>query len=298
MLTSSYPSLYAILATACLSVVYVHSFSQVTPRPFIEFTNPLSQRGDSLPASFVSNWPTWVLDLDGGWHKIPDSGGFVPPTSVEELWQPLDLKQPTCRLALGLHVRDGTIRHVLPAVDLTLDDGHRNRGMCSVPRAHQWMDFGAAMAGGLDVVSLELQSREAGEDDDNPWETLAEIESVEDYVNSAIEALADDPPEELGDGSSVIHILCDSTKAPCPQWGSEMRVLLQEDGFTVGSLQVLIEKTAPGSESEYLPEAYKPLYEDESLRRETYMETKKRMEARAQKAAERAEKEAEMAGEE
>jgi hypothetical protein len=309
---SSFQISVGILATLTIatSTTSVNAFSTPTPtthhphtipRPFIEFTNPLQKRGivDRLPASFVSTWPTWVLQIDTttkgkkNWQKIPDSDGFVPPTSVEELWHCKDLKLPQCQLALGLHVRDGMIRHILPAVDLSLgegDDGHghRNRGLCSVPRAYEWMDFGAAMAGGLDVMTLALQIKKEDAQDEDDWETLAEIESIEDSINAVIKALAEDPPEELGDGSNIVHLLYGTEKAVvCPQPGSVMRALLKEDGYTVGTLQVSVESIAPGSESDYLPEVYKPLFQDESLIRPAFVETKKRMELRAEKGKEK-----------
>jgi hypothetical protein len=76
---------------------------EIMPRQFIQLTNPVGAE-QSLPASFVRNWPTWVLDEDGTLSKIPDEDGFVQPASIDELWQPLDLKMPELRLALGLHV--------------------------------------------------------------------------------------------------------------------------------------------------------------------------------------------------
>jgi len=280
-----------------LLVGYCSAFStpEPTQRQFIEITNPLTAIEDRLPASFVSSWPTWVLDPEtkatnkkyGEWSKIPDDNGFVNPSSIDELWQAQDLKPPTCQLAVGLHVRDGMIRHILPAVDVSFEAGkHRNRGLCSVPRAYQWMDFNAAMAGGLDVMSLVLQVNNNNNDEEE-WETIAEIESIETCIQLAITALAEQPPEDLGDGSSVVHVLLDkevlqglegevSTDVPT-QAGAELRVLLQDDGYTMGCLHVSIQKTEPGSESEYLPEAYKPLFLDESLRRPAFVEARKRL---------------------
>ena len=104
-----------LLSSAILSsyfILSVESFSssvppapEVLPRQFIELNNPLGSATDQkLPAAFVSSWPTWVLGTDGELSKIPDSDGFVSPTSIDELWQPVDLKRPDVRPALGLHV--------------------------------------------------------------------------------------------------------------------------------------------------------------------------------------------------
>lgn len=78
---------------------------ETLPKQFIEITNPMDMAAtNKLPASFVRGWPTWVLDLDGKITKIPDDEGFVPPDSVDELFQPVDLRRPEMRLALGAHV--------------------------------------------------------------------------------------------------------------------------------------------------------------------------------------------------
>jgi hypothetical protein len=78
---------------------------EIVRRGFIQLTNPIDTTLEqSIPASFVSNWPTWVLDEDGILSKIPDDDGFVSPASIDEVWQPMDLKRPELRLALGIHV--------------------------------------------------------------------------------------------------------------------------------------------------------------------------------------------------
>ena len=247
-------------------------------RQFIELTKATTLANDRLPASFIAHWPTWVLENDSSWTRIPDTDGFVSPASVDELWQPVDLKSPQCTLAVGLHVRDGTIRHVLPALDLTLDNQHRNRGLCTVPRAYQWMDFASlALGGGLQVCRIVLQSRNK---DETTWSTLALLDSIHESINRAVDALCQDPPAELGRGSCLINVLCDGAiPQDLPKAGSDMRALLiEEDGTIMGALEVKIAATAAGSESEYLPDAYKPLFEDESLRRPAYVEMKRRME--------------------
>lgn len=74
-------------------------------RQFIQLNNPINSGfKQSIPVSFVQDWPTWVLDEMGELSRIPDSDGFVQPTSVDEIWQPVDLKRPALRLAMGLHM--------------------------------------------------------------------------------------------------------------------------------------------------------------------------------------------------
>lgn len=252
-------------------------------RQFIELIN----QADKLPASFVADWPTFVLDPSSetlDFCKIPDANGFVVPTSLDELWQPQDLKQPQCLVTLGFHIRNGEFRHVFPAIDLSYNGGkHRNRGLNTVPRAHQWSDFGSLVVmsdGGLDECSLSLAVRR---DQEEEWKTLVIVDSITSLVDYAIQALAiTDLPKELGNGSCILHVVCPHDNAvTCPMPGNELQALLLKDRDVVGTLQVAIEKTAAGSESEYLPEAYKPLFLDESLQRPAYFEAKRRMAKRA-----------------
>lgn len=296
-------------------------------RQFIELTNPLKPSatacsGDRLPAAFVAEWSTWVLETDDSWSRIPDDstvlaasknvgGSFVNAVSMDELWQAADLKAPECRLAVGLHVRNGAIRHVLPAVDLSFPAApsphqppscadvrqHRNRGLCTVPRAYRWMDFAAYMAG--TNLRLRLQTRNHRDGDaatnEERWTTVLQFDSIASAIHRAITAMADEPPTALGEGSSIVHVVvvrdpeervaieeeeqCSNTVLLLPGI-SELRVLLYEeddedgddDTTPVGALQVRVVKTMAGSKSEHLPDAYRPLFENASLRREAYTE--------------------------
>jgi hypothetical protein len=248
-------------------------------RQFIQLTG-----ADRLPASFVSEWPTWVLDESGKLTKIPDDSGFVPPTSIDELWQPMDLKLPQIRLALGLHVRDGIIRHVMPAVDVSFDGQHRNRGLCTVPRAYSWADF-SSVTGTEQQLTLETRK-----EDDEEWEAFVQSVSIENALESVIRLVTEEPPEELGSGSNIIHVVisvADDQVIECPKAGSELRVQLGNDQEeALGELHVQVANTMAGSESEYLPKVYKPLFDNESFRRKAYVEWKKRLDKRDKKETE------------
>ena len=79
----------------------------VTPNSLDEYVSAVIPSLQSrLPSSFIESWPTWILDIDGTITRIPDASddGFVSPTSIDEIWQPIDLEPPKMRLALGLHV--------------------------------------------------------------------------------------------------------------------------------------------------------------------------------------------------
>jgi hypothetical protein len=245
-----------------LLLVSIADGFDVVSRPFIQLSTH-----DKLPTMFTNNWPTWVLERDS-LTKIPDTDGFVNPISIDELWQPLDLKIPDAQLAVGLHVRDGVIRHILPALDLSMNGGcHRNRGLCSVPRAHMWMDFHPAS---WQHCQLVASLRKHGDDE---WETVCStpIRAIEDAVQQIVQV----SDAVLGDGSHIIHIPLE-TPFEGVKTGTEIRIQIIEENEALASLQVSVSQTEAGSESMYLPDAYKPLFEDESLRRPAYMEMLKR----------------------
>merc|ERR1712224_827822 len=128
------------------------------------------------------------------------------------------------------------------------------------------------------------------------------------YVADAIERAAislssELVPDELGKGSHIINVILkfdddddDSsssagateafTTLECPR--KELRLYLEEENTSNdddfadadeccgAELRVQVKSIAAGSESEYLPEAYRPLYEDASLRNPLYANFKKR----------------------
>ena len=265
------------------SVFVADCLSQNAPA-FIEIVNPLKSSVDQLPVSFAQDWPTWVLssnDDDKGtgreaytWTKIPNDGDYVNPVSFHCLWHPVDLRLPQLQIAVALHVRDGVPRHVLPALDLTLGvSAYRNRGLNSVPRAWRWMDVTAYLSGSRECT-LELQTGSADDGDEVRWESIAKLTSVKDSIDFAFQALADDPPSELGSGSSVVHIVMNNgEQLAMPKPGNQLKLVMVEDGDDVtGSLDVEIVPTLAGSKSEYMPESYAGLFGDEECLSPAYIE--------------------------
>jgi hypothetical protein len=308
-----------------------------TERNFIEITS-LNVQKQSLPASFIESWPTWVLETDGSLERIPDSddnNGFVSPTSIDSLWQPIDLIRPKMKLALGVHIRNGSIRHVFPALDISYDGSskHRNRGMCSIPRAYTWVDFGFVNSMGdynryeLRVSSKknngkssssedENENEDDDENEDEKWQQLLSSSSISDneVMSKAIERAVICLAENDGsindlDGSHIIHVILndddddadEQIAVEIPKSNHELKVSMVEkwgnnnkieneslDEVEVGILQVNVMTTMSGSESEYLPDVYKPLYNDESLRNPLYKNYKKNLKETKQAQAEAA----------
>lgn len=273
--------------------------ASVEPRQFVELTKPFDNNRigavkDRLPASFIQSWPTWILEEDGTLVRIPDedSGnegeGFVTPFSIDELWQPVDLIRPHMKLALGFHVRSGVIRHVMPAVDMSYDGRHRNRGMCSVPRAHTWMDFSTMFSDDWDHFRMILSARKQGEE--GSWEmlTTSEENALVQAVERATVCLAESAPDELGEGSHIIHVILENSDlVESPMSSYDLQVVLienalddeqQGEGEEAGLLQVAVAATMAGSESQYLPDAYKPLYSNQALRNPRFVQFKERKE--------------------
>ena len=267
----------------------------VVSRPFVEITNLGSK--ESLPASFIQRWPNWSLETDGSLSRIPDEeteNGFVTPTSVEELYQPVDLIRPEMKLALGIHVRSGQIRHVMPSLDVSYGNGmHRNRGLCSVPLAYTWVDFGYLNSlADFSSYEFRVSSKKhvsSEEIDPEEWNRIFSLPG--DAINTALEraivCLAEIDSDELGSGSHIVHVaLDDSEVAEIPKTKNVLQATLVEVGdegeedIDIGILEVAVVATMSGSDSEYLPDVYKPLFSDESLRNPLYAKFKKRKEER------------------
>lgn len=184
----------------------------------------------------------------------------------------------------------------MPAVDVSYVGGtHRNRGICSVPRAYAWMDFTNSIDE-WDKYHLVLSSRKNEQDE---WTTLTEVAHSSGVIGNAVERalmnLAESPPDEFADGSHIVHVLlhhenekndeeCTEPGATasiddvdCPKTGHELRVTMDDDDYIDGApgvLQVAVRASMAGSDSDYLPDAYKALYEDESLRNPLYAKFK------------------------
>ena len=226
------------------------------PRPFLRLLD--GGRAEMLPTGMADGWPTWVLGADGSLARVPDGGeaeGWVNPVSCDDLWLAPDLPAPVARPCLGVHVRGGTLRHVFPAVDLVVEKGgveYRNRGMRTVPRAHQWLTFGAQLPS-----ELRLFAGGASHD-------------CAAALGAVVAALADDAPDALGVGSHCIHVpIAGAAPLAAPEPGVALSLALADALFDAGDaaevdkaglLDVAVLESASGADSEYLPDVYRALY--------------------------------------
>ncbi|KAJ1452807.1 hypothetical protein M885DRAFT_525692 [Pelagophyceae sp. CCMP2097] len=219
-------------------------------------------KAQHVPLGFAKGWSTWVLD-GGALVRVEDDGDYVNPVSFDELWYAKEQPAPAARLALGLHLRNGEIRHFMPAVDVFLETPtkrHRNRGLCSVPRANTWLSLGGYGASALRLTAFDGETRLTGENGFDVRATLA----------FAIEtALASD---ELLTGSHVVTIpLLDIAPLPDLKIESRLRVVLadfvpQHVGDLLSPDLALLDVTVRETELrsdfdvEDIPEVYKDLY--------------------------------------
>jgi len=264
-----------------------------------------------------------------------NDNGFVIPTSIDNLWQPIDLIRPTMKVALGVHIRNGSIRHVFPAVDISYDndqDGyhHRNRGLCSVPRAHTWVDIAFLNSiGDYNRYELRVSSKKNDNDndndnegDDNKWQQLlssSSYSSNSEVISKAIERVViflaendddSDSNDDFGNGSNILHVILDTDngddgdmdntnekkkkKLVCeiPKSSHDLKVTMVEmygndqkientgyEDVDVAILQVTVTTTMSGSESDYLPDVYRPLFDDPKLKNPLYDNYKDRRKA-------------------
>lgn len=189
--------------------------------------------------------------------------------------------------------RQGTVRHLMPALDLCYEGGvHRNRGMCSVPRAHAWIDFSNGMlTNDWKTFCLQASSRKHGEEDWEPLSAPLSGTAVSGALERLLLCLAESPPDEIGDGSHMIHILLEAEDSDdngggggleLPISGHDLRVTMEEPDAKIGEapgiLEVAVCATMAGSESEYLPDVYRSLFEDTKFRNPLYDQFKKRQE--------------------
>lgn len=291
MKAASLPPL-SLLNIFVASVTTTQAYSVPQPRQFIDIINPLqlSTTQERLPAGLIQNWPTWTWSVHSKqWKNIQgqdDVLGFVNPYSIDYLWQPVDLNPPQCTLALAIHCRDGVPRHLLPAVDISYGEEcrHKNRGLHTSPRAWQWFDFNSYVAGTrncrLELRTIDLSTTaEAAVDN---CEKLQTFYGVEKLVDSLLEALSDEPPSEFSDGSVIIQVT--ATTADSFELPKQKRILsaalLEDDDKLMGSLDVMVLPVAAGSQSKYLPDVYRPLFQSEV--RPEYKKFQQRKAARGQ----------------
>ena len=226
-------------------------------------------------------------DTDGGW---------VNPITFEHLWLPVDLPLPTTRPAIGCVLKNGMPRYFFPTVETTLtspDDAEKkwhNRGLNSLPMAKTWLPFGEVGVDDLRIscyrADLPPDDESSEGDDDEPgesspeepiveWDQVLPLTGVREAVDTIFEVMAD-APDDLGSGFCYVVVPLDVELAPSAvSPGQRLRLFLSDVDATPtaldpedreswvwnrGECDLGIYNVAAGGESDFLPEAYKPLF--------------------------------------
>lgn len=272
----------------------------------------ISIRGNSqmqyLPRSMASSWPSWTFE-NGRLDRVDDDGndGWVNPTSFENLYLPSDLPTPVTRPALGVLVANGSPRYVFPSIVLTLetpDRAWRNRGLCSLPRSHTWIDLFSPFIPRLENLQIHCYGQSSPElrfledqDGEYVWTDLyapassspggifskplegTGLEFLSAYNNLRTYLQRCPYQDVLSSGYHFIDVILptqmQSIKLPQNRIKmyltdlEEPRQLINMEGSyddeVLGELDITISAIGPGGISKYLPKVYYDLYDSGNI---------------------------------
>ena len=111
-----------------------------------------------FPTTLTSTWKSWTYDYQTC-TAVDDTrdGGWVNPTSFDQLFLPADLPIPRGQLGLGVGLHNGVLRYVMPSALMFLETPGklwRNRGLASLPRAHAFLDLYAPFSPPIEELRL------------------------------------------------------------------------------------------------------------------------------------------------
>jgi hypothetical protein len=171
------------LSSLLYSFIESSQVAQVS-RSFISIRgHPQSQR---LPISHTKHWDVYTYDFnDLNMVESQNSeDGWIYPTSFDTLYLPSDLPRPVLHPALGVVLVHGSPRYIMPSIITTLETPDRiwrNRGICSLPRAHAWIDLFAPFTPKLSDLKFSLFQKSApdvrfleDQDGSEAWESMIE----------------------------------------------------------------------------------------------------------------------------
>lgn len=214
--------------------------------------------------------------------------GWVNPTSTAELFWPLDVKLQ-CRPCLNVIFKQGTLSYLSPGLDVRVpykDGSWRNFGLNSQPISRQWTTIEIAMEQMFHVESFILQKESDGNVKHSTLFDSMDIKNAMQKVAVLIGEMDQGSPltqgfhivsfplserfvdlpwitqtddENKKESEEIYKIIMLGTSEP---FGSKL-LDMDEDILTMSStsaLEVAVSRTVKGSDSQYLPEVYKPLY--------------------------------------
>lgn len=235
--------------------------------------------------------------LEGASGRLDQNNGFVNPTSTTELWWPSDISNLQVRSTIEILFQSGSPAYASGGLEVRVPpkssaDGieWKNHGLNSQPLARQWTAFNFVVEPNFRVESFigrrveegsaepeweEISAGEASEqmrkaletlgiflsgiDDTSPLATGFHIVSIPTEVEwTDLPELTEDPKSDDGKMETYALIALGTAEPD-----SKELLTMESDlvAMTASSiLAVQVSQTEPGGESEYLPEAYKPLY--------------------------------------
>lgn len=272
----------------------------------LQSTQLIKIRGSGKPCEYLplnapKSWRVWTLSNEEGLVEVETEGfdglSWVNPTSFTELFLPSDLSPPKMVPALGVGIANGALRYVMPSTILTLATPARewrNRGMCSLPRAHAWIDlFSSFSPKYLRNLELNLYGKVAAdvrflEDQDGSfaWEEVARISG--DSIYAAYEAFNsrfNDPDDssplyaDLRQGFHFVDIPLQTEPLRLPRFAVKgilsdfsdpKGIIGMEDDTSLDTepcaeLTIEHKAVAPGGASKFLPDVYRDLFEEGNL---------------------------------
>jgi hypothetical protein len=242
-----------------------------------------------LPAQYVSKISRWILTgtsaktyaLEAIPTDATNNDGFVNPTSTTQLWWPMDLPQLQVRPTLDIVLQNGHPKYACGGLDVRVPTSSsddvtkewRNHGLNSQPLARQWVTFGQTAVPGFHVEAFMGINVEEGQVE---WKALSSTNKKNVY--QPLELFGKfwaglDESSPLSEGFHAVSIPVTHEWFQLPGDAvplalmslataeKDVRGLISQPSTTTTSLLAVdVIQTAPGSESEHLPEAYKDLY--------------------------------------
>jgi hypothetical protein len=247
-----------------------------------------------LPTHYVLQYfSRWVLLEKNSLEKIPSTGddddkGFVNPSSISDLWWPVDIEKMQMRPSLDIVLQHGTPKYAASGLDVRVpfdNKDWRNHGMNSQPLARQWTLFENVAKPNFHIETfVEVVLGDDGETEEFRWDNISS--STTDSIRESVEKLGVllsglDESSPLSKGYHIISIPTTQSWADLPVMENIMdkpymmvclgtswpdaRALLDTKPYVAARmgttiLAVNVSPTAPGGESPHLPEAYRALY--------------------------------------
>ena len=244
----------------------------------------------TLPFSYIQSLPHWVTTCCGetdtydGAIQIPMASsktGFVNPHSFGEVWVPECFSRIpyTGSLALCALLKEGSLRCVFPGVDIVAfsepDVAWRNWGLSSIPMAQTFLDFATVPLDKLKLSAFTCMPPVS--DESRRWMPLHVGLDVTQGLNTLLSIVSDPPKNMLCDLKGfqllTIPLIDGKLKGFDLEDGRTFRIYLDDypdpekllhldDGENTGGgfIEFSVRRVSAATDSEYLPDCYRPLY--------------------------------------